>query len=326
MDKRKHHYVPVCYQKNFLNANGYIYRVDLNLATKTGNFSPQQSHPNNECFINYFYRITDELRALYPKFFGLDDFFIENNIFQDFENGYQSTIFEPLKKDKKIKGTAARILVRSLVQLKQRNPYHKSKTIEAIRTSDHKEIVSVLVKSAKEDDRFRHIPESLLHSLGTQMDSYYTEHELYNDFLHLLGLIQRGVEPSDIIKLAYQNLLNSKWFLLINTNQDIPFIYTDNPGFSADSTLNSTGNTKFDKDFAYFLPLSPRYCLCISDNLVDKKFKARPYAKRVEPIKVDSDAVNKINMDFIRFAYSRVYSNNREYLSSIRPYNQLDTR
>lgn len=318
MKKEKHHYVPVCYQKNYLDDKGYIYVVDKKNIETHKKVVVRQTHPNNECFIYDYYKLTDSIKALNPKFQNLDEYFIENHVFKEFENKYQKDIYESIRTTKTLSRKSALLLIKSLIQLKNRNPNFKNQTIESIRISDHSQIVATLVDQALQDDRFRQFPRELLEAVGRSLDHQYTSNTHYSDFLHLLGLINRDIEPSDTLEKVYKNLFEGTWLLLINKNGDTPFIYTDNPGYSANLENNTILNTKFDKSFAYFLPLSPRYCLCISDNKKDRKIKSKPHIKKLEVInEIDIDTINLINRSAISVCNSRIFSNNKTYLTNL---------
>lgn len=135
----KQHYLPKCYLKEFTNAEGKIYSIDLDLLKFNRQVFSSLRSLDEVCRSKNFYTITTEHTKMISDLAGLDPLFLEKE-FHKYENEYPKIIIDLRQKKAQISSDRASLLLYTLVDFKIRNPYFYSKAIHGNKEKVLKEI------------------------------------------------------------------------------------------------------------------------------------------------------------------------------------------
>lgn len=310
-NKRRHHYLPVCYLNYFRDSDGKVFKLDF----KSCDFIPRFDYPKNICYITGYYEIPERFKSKYPDHFHQDPLFIEKEVFKKFENSYHS-FFNKITKDRSLSFGETKEFSRYLLQLKIRNLYWQNESIKNM--DDHLETAKNSVKTLIEKKHeFSHIPSEWIEVLIQLEGARFKNDKDSGLRIMLERLIEWNADPekySDFI----ENMINSKWILLINTNKNNPFITTDNPGYSVHKN-NGISNVKLADGYRFFFPISPEYCLYITDLESDSKGSR----KKIHIKRAELEYVNIINNRSLMHFNNIVISNCKTILSDIK--NKIET-
>lgn len=108
---------------------------------------------------------------------------------------------------------------------------------------------------------------------------------------HLATMMGRETAGSAIQDKFVQTMIRFKFKLMISYGE---FITSDNPGWSIGQD-NQLHNIKFDEDFHYLVPLTPKHCLSISYNDLDNDYARNPSTKKIYAAYVDDETIAIIN-------------------------------
>lgn len=124
---------------------------------------------------------------------------------------------------------------------------------------------------------------------------------------HLATMMARETKGSAIQEKFVQTMICYKFKLLISYGD---FITSDNPGWFISSN-NSLHNIKFDKDFHYLIPITPRHCLSISYNNLDNEYIKNPSQKRIYATYVDAETITTLNRLSIDHFTNYLFASNK---------------
>src|ERR1700744_940439 len=119
---KDHHYVPVCYLKNFCDESGKL--ASLNLANLKKGYSTPIKHfyPKQICYVKNYYEITQELRHEFSSLVDYDDLFVESEVLNGIESHYPR-LFDQIIRNRFLLPDDANMMADFMIQLKLRNPY-----------------------------------------------------------------------------------------------------------------------------------------------------------------------------------------------------------
>jgi hypothetical protein len=311
LSPKKHHFVPCCYLKNFLfNGNLYVlntYKALLGYSTK-----PKVSQPKKICYLEDYYKI--EKGVFNNTLNDYDDLFIEKKVLTALEEKY-GQLCQKLIDDTEISITEAIYLADFIIQMKIRNPYWL-KTIERKKDEWIEESMNnVLANSEHKNPLFSHIPDELKKDIHEYVRIKNKSDAKFSKSVQLFGLIQRNLQKPETSSKTREAIVNCTWLLLIAPINGPYFITSDNPGFSV--AKDGTYNTKFNKEFLFYFPLSPQYCLLITDTKKDSSY-SNETTKTILKTHIDHNTINYINGQSHIHINSLLIASDNLYLSQIK--------
>lgn len=285
MDKtqkpKKHHFVPECYLKNFMTDKD-LYTLDLSKVLKGYKAQPKSSQPGMICYYEDYYKIEAEFADNQFKLNDYDELFIETEVLRKLEGKYNS-LYQKITSSNKLSFTEAVDLSDFIIQIKVRNPYWLEHTLKM-----HKDewidnsMDNIFNSSFLKEERFARIPEEIQRLVYDHVRESNKADPDYAKKIQLYGLIQRYSENDERNELFREAIIKSEWLLLVSPLYGPYFITSDNPGFSISQNDNLIYNTRFIKGFAFHFPLSARFCLLITDALVDNNAYVKKNIKQFQ--------------------------------------------
>jgi polyhydroxyalkanoate synthesis regulator phasin len=297
----KQHYVPQTYLKGFANYKNEFYK--LNIKTQYPSIEPKT--PAQVCYLKDYYTIKDP--NILSTFQLEDPLFLEKH-FKNFEDKYDS-IFKKIVKEGELSYKESRIFIDGIVSIKTRNPFfgkivinkEKDEQILRKRASSLESEAKTVFKNINVDDS---IEKGIKNSLSEESI----------ESLRLQLLLSEHVNGIETISLIKSILETSQWVIL-DTGLMCSFITSDNPGFCLDEN-NKIHNTKFAGYFIFVFPLSPQYCLMVSNKNQENIHFPKPiYFK-----KSDCRLVDLLNKASIIHCNKEIYSHRRETLEKYLSY------
>lgn len=247
---KKHHYVPQCYLKNFMEG-GRFYTLDIRKVQKGYNEFPKISQPKKICYIENFYTIEPEYHG---TIFGLDAYdrlSIETSILHRLENRYLS-IFNQLKsKSGTLPLSDVIDLCDFIIQLKLRNPYWLRETIDKYKEAWIDQSIESLREKYMKNPQFQHIPQQIRELIIDTVRAEQKSNLHFSKQMQLHSLVMRYSDQSSQNKKFRNVLVNCEW-LIFEAPQNGPyFITSDNPGVSRKKD-GLFYNTNFSDGFMFF--------------------------------------------------------------------------
>ncbi len=176
---------------------------------------------------------------------------------------------------------------------------------------------NIFNRSFLKEERFAHIPKEIQRRVYDYVRESNKADGDYAKKIQLYGLIQRYSENDERNELFREAIIKSEWFLLVSPPHGPHFITSDNPGFSISQDDNLIYNTKFIKGFAFHFPLSPRFCLLITDTLVDNNAYDEKQHKTISKVNVSSMSVIEVNDRSIQRVNKLLIASDEWYLIEI---------
>ncbi|MBD0360687.1 MAG: DUF4238 domain-containing protein, partial [Nitrososphaeraceae archaeon] len=291
---KRHHFVPECYLKNFI-VDKNLYTLDIYKVQKGYNVRPKPSQPAMICYYEDFYKIGPDFADKLFKLNQYDELFIETDVLRKLEGKYGS-LYQKITSLNELSFTEAVSVSDFIIQMKLRNPYHLQRYLE-----EHKDeyidtiMNSIYEKSFMKEDHFAHIPKEIQKFVYDDVRESSKADVSYAKKIQLYGLIQRYSENDERNNIFREAIIKSEWLLLVSPSNGPYFITSDNPGFSINPHDNLINNTRFREGFAFYFPLSPRFCLLITDILFDDNAYVKKQSKAILKMNVDGNSVIEVN-------------------------------
>jgi len=305
---QRQHYVPKVYLKRFSYdnvGNFFSLRVDSNYQTE----KVRKSHSSKECFEFDRFKFRNNLMRRDLEI--LDDNYIETKVF-DYEKRELTELFDFLDYRKDITKSQAKRLLEILFSIKRRNPSFSKKFNSDSLEHYSNEVMEGIKKELEEhilNDEEREYMISKLLKL-VERDSSMPN---YNMDMYRKVIVDTSKKLYNDETKRIENLANSN-FVVMQTDYDVPFITSDNPGFTLKNQVE-VYNLELNFIDQFCFQISPRSLLIINlkkpefDNLI---------VKRVEYKKASPEAVFQYNMATFHNANNKVFSNSNIYLNSLR--------
>lgn len=291
---KKHHYVPRCYLSKFLKGE-HVYALDVKNVLSGFKERPKMRHPNNLCIDDQYYSIKPEHHGSNFRLDYYDELFVESEILHELESRYHK-IFTEVTTSNALSMTDATYYCDFIIQMKIRNPYWTNEIIE--KNKDNwidQSIEQILSEKAPMNEYFNRLPEEIRQSLIEEIRAEQKSMQTFSKQMQLFGLIQRSEKAYNPRSEKYREaILNSSWMLVESPSEGPYFITSDNPGFGKTES-GLIHNTCFGRNSAFFLPLSPIYCLIINGFKQDNAYSNHQSFKQCPLKKIDSKKVIQIN-------------------------------
>lgn len=308
---KKHHYVPECYLDNFLR-EGKFFTLDIRKVLKGFNEFPRDSNPSKICYFEDYYKI--EEGVFDQNVFN--ELFVELEVLKNLEDKYLG-LYQKVITENQLSLDDSILIANFIVQLKLRNPYWYNNQ----QTKIKKEVIdSATLESFEFEGRFDSIPKELKQFALDLLLEKISNNPKFDKMFQLRTLIRRYKEQEELNNGVIKAMVNCKWNILCAPDYGPFFITTDNPGISL-GIDKLFYNTRFTGGFTFYLPLSPKYCLCITDYEKDNVLLERKPFKQVEKLNINQETVFGINDSLIQRVNKLLIAADKSYLSAIRSLN-----
>ena len=303
---KKHHYVPECYLKSFVDyKNIFWYRNRNESKTKL-------TMPSKVCYEEDAYKIRTEETIINNQ---LKDFYdIERFAFRNHENNYQKL----LNKIKKTQSSVVnfdvieyKLFLEILLTIKRRNPTSRNTLISQFSNSYSAE------ESAQEfyDYLLEIEPEIIKkENLLEEIKSYLKNQSNNKKFLYDMYLsAYLNTKEYHVIENIIELFLNFNQFILISDSIK-EFITSDNPGFTQiEDMLYSAGG--FANNFEFYFPLTPNLCFYINSNKKNSNVSSKEIL--IHPLSISTDTVDAINFNTYQMCNKKTFALSKNSLFHI---------
>lgn len=312
---KKHHFVPECYLKNF-KTGANLYTLDVRKVQKGYREKVKSNHPGKICYYEDYYKIKDEHVDSQFKLHEYEELFVETSVLKRLENKY-SDLQKKIEVEHELCISEAVEISDLIIQLKIRNPYWFEHILEPRKKEWIEFAMDEIINEMQEENRFSSIPQEAKKKLCDEFKESIMNDPNYAKKIQLYSLIERE-RSSDRNNKSYRAaMLKGKWVLLISPPLGPYFITTDNPGFSIRENDPKVYNTAFTAGYAYHFPLSPQFCLLITDFLDEPKLYSSKDKKSISTLKIDGNRVLQINNCSIQLINRLAIGSQEWYLEEI---------
>ncbi|NID10643.1 DUF4238 domain-containing protein [Fibrivirga algicola] len=311
-----HHYVPQVYIRRFcVNMQGQekVWAFDRNMLVRDTPTTFRSYAPKQICHEEHLYKFrNDAVTSMY----GINDKnIVEKESFKGYENDMRRIIDSVDQQtvvinERFVPIDDARILIKTLLNMKKRNPYmvndDKTNQETVRRTND------LLIKDLEEN---REVWEARLATEGRKLDDAISQmmeimaKEGFSEDMHRLSLYLEGIGSEDVIVPQLADFLLKKKWSIQETSITNLFITSDNPGFSINKELELF-NVNFIEDSMFIFPLSPYRTLYIntSQDDVDSDLEVD---KRVTYSQAGDELVQTVNRCTLGNCNQFIYSSSQ---------------
>lgn len=288
----KQHYLPEVYLREFINDQGKLHTLDINLRRHRKEVFDQERYPAEVCRNKNFYNIKPTYAKSHKELANLKELFLEEQ-FGLYESKYPRLLNKIKTGQNYLLKEDARLLIYILFDLKLRNKYFRDTTVSGLREKVFDELADDY-ETLIEDANKAGIPgvnkEILLAALDVERKRHLADDE-FPDKTHVASLSKRKTSKDSVYEFVIDHLMQFEWLILQSDQQ---FITSDNPGVSIDKK-GVVQNTKFDNDFFFIMPLTPSICIGISPTAPDTKFSNTTGKKLLTYGKAPKEMVDLIN-------------------------------
>ncbi len=316
---RKHHFVPQCYLRLFLN-DDHLFILDI--AKVKGNVKKEikTATPGQICYLPDYYTLIPSAVSNTFRLHEHHDMFIEQDVFLTLENKYAKIVSLLIEKNE-LSVKELILLSDFIIQLKLRNPYWKEKVVEGKKSEWLNAAMDDITARARKDTRFSKIPDEVKEKLLDNLRKANIENPHFAKEAQHFSLIQRFSPDNPNNTQVRETLLNCGWQLFKAPDKGPFFITSDNPGVGCGKE-GTTHNTKFKDGFFFFLPLTPQFCLVITDEDMDNTLLNKKLSKKISCVPVNKEVVLLINDRTIQVANNLLIASDTWYLSQIAAINK----
>jgi hypothetical protein len=303
------HFLPECYLKEFCD-NGEFYKIDCSLLHLNKKPYPRKVTPAAICYDKDFCTLTPEFKNLYTGYQDFDPLFLEEKFFL-YENKYPGIINKIKNGDSFLNIDDAKTFLYSCLDFKIRNNYFRDIHSDLRRNTLNDPTGIIKYKT---DPEFQKVKDRFNISQGQAIDIIdgirfnILNDDNFTKNSHIAALVARYTSNYSHHDVIISNLLYYKWKFILSNNE---FITSDNPGWSLDKN-NQVHNTKFDKDFQFLMPITPRHCLAITDSELDLEYYNNPTKKKLYAGYQNKDIIDGINGLSINHFKKYLFSTKKE--------------
>lgn len=303
----KHHYVPECYFKTFLNSQKQMWRKS------NGTSKSYLCNPAQVCYEIGINEIkTPEILKNNQL---VDSLHIEKYSFVKQENNYHKTVKKLIVHSSvpfAVSKDQYRLFVETLVTIKRRNPKTRTEIINAFTNGYNsegavEEFKKYLIEESKKlgieldidlDDYVKEYLKSKAGNLQWKHDMYLTGHLKSDSY--------------DVINKITNQLYNLKQVILLSQS-NTQFITSDNPGFvKKENMILSIGGLV--SPFEFYFPLSPSACLYVNSEIQESSSLTE---KLIHSTVISQQEVTMINK-FTSFVSNKMlFANNKTVFEGI---------
>lgn len=299
---KNHHFIPKIYLKAFANHQQQLFQ----LVKGHPNISPKTI--SQICYHLDYFKLSSLNGDLLDKINDLNH--IEKNTFSIQENGYAKLLKKlthPASNYFFVDRMDVEKFLETLITFKRRGPLYREEMIkwqkDYVNSEQFKRLVETGLKAVEGSEEFD-LQELFENFVQDQTTNPETQSDMY-----LKGFLDKdNTTAKDVTKL----LMNFKIFIF-HAPFGSQFLTSDNPGFTQlmNNQLLSFGGYKLP--FRFFYPLTPKQCLYIDHIEHDDHYSS---SKVIYIQQLSTDSVDLINQNTCKIAMNKIFSYNREILSS----------
>lgn len=262
-DPKKHHYVPEVYLQRFaINQSGDLYKLKVKPKKKENR--PRLINKSQVCYEPNMYRYIHEAFIVANNL--EDPNYIEKNLFP-YEVSELSILFDKIDSNSKIFKSEYKRVIQIIFSIKKRNPSIRKIYLEGDRDEEFmdsriKGITQKLLSIGIQEEEIKIVISKVKKEVLQQLKDENARKDMYKNSILMSN--------DEIIKKE-EDVINEllKWTPLIyRTSYELPFITSDNPGFSRKNGIEFY-NTSFASVDELFFPISPKTALVLRrDKLV----------------------------------------------------------
>ena len=313
MENKKQHYLPQCYLKEFTNGAGKFF--SLNLSHINHRPRPRETSPAAECYDEDFYTIDENLKKKYIHLRGFSALEIEKRVFSNLENNYPK-IIKKIKNRTPLNFNEAELLSNFCVDIKLRNQYWRKQFLDKRKKQLIDEAIDEKLKGVT-DEQLKLLPgkptRDEVDKIAADLRAQFNGDDDFTKQVQISGIIKRNGSSNNFKAELCNSLLYLQW-TIFETNYISFFLTSDNPGFSVDKHDNIY-NTRFAEEFSFLLPLTPAYCLMISNSKIDSSFYDKPQIKRLNYNIANDAFISLANKGLTCFANKNVFAQTEQSLN-----------
>jgi Protein of unknown function (DUF4238) len=261
----RQHYVPRCYLKGFSDENGFLFSVNLKVIGKNYKEKPKQKNISSICFLDDHYNIFNEYDSTIFRFNQYDELYLESTVFGKTESKYKE-IRDRILLGNNVTSEDINYFADFIVQLKLRNKFWYENILKKNSKEWIQNSMNNILQEMEEKGLFSHIPKGIKQ---LKINEIKLKNILDEDFpkkIQLHSLIERHNPNNPHNIIIRKALLLASWVIweVPETSKHF-FITSDNPGYSI-GISGEPENTRFKDKFTFYLPLTSRHCLVITDD------------------------------------------------------------
>ncbi len=301
---KDHHYLPKVYLKEFSNSQKQLFQIIK------GQKTISLKSIGQVCYEPDYFKFSSKENLLLHN---IDDVYhIEKNAFKKQENSYSNHLKKitfPSLTSVEVKKSELLSFLETLITIKRRNPTYRKEIIksykEYITSEQFKKDAELGIEISKRIDKIDPVEY-----LENYINEAITDKSKQSDF-YLQGFLDK---ENRITAHVAETLIQFKTYIY-HAPLGCDFITSDNPGFTMmpNGQLYSFGG--FATPFTFIFPLTPKCCLFISHQFMDKDHLN--LNKKIHVIHTDANFVNTVNDATCQLAIKRIFSYRKEALSKL---------
>jgi len=302
---QRQHFVPEVYLKNFcFDEIGNLF--ELKVKENFGKLNIKVKNKSQICYALDNYKVSDP--DLAKKSFDNDQNFIENEMFK-YENEFISWISKKVNNQDDLNKNDITKLVRVLLSFKHRNVNLK-KTFQGSKIMGkqiEKSIKDMKVNTLSYREVNPELYKELIRQLEIGLRDNYQNKSYMSDLY--LSQLKRSEERSNPNHERLVSYLSSSKLTVLNSTDDIPFISSDNPGFS----LHPGGLVEhlyFGTAVSFSFPLTKNRFLHFDLSLKND-------GKKLQYKNVSASIIDQFNRRTIEMSEKRIFSDSKKYLEYV---------
>lgn len=308
----KQHYIPKCYLNEFIGYEGKLATIDYSLIKQGRKPDVSFKSPTQIGYEIDFYTLDVDLPEPYQRIRKLKPYLIEQDIFWRYENAYPG-ILDQVRNRRPLIRKQAELFIYALISMKLRNKYILNPEMQ-------KGLLKNVISNDKEDilqksmELFPHLTREEKLDTIKAVEEKIIKNDDFVKGANLMALIQRETNRDGVIFEIATKLFNYEW-KIVETNFTAMFITSDNPGYCLDSS-SIPFNTKF-ADCTFIFPLTPAFCLIISDKKRDVDIKNDSLFKSINYEMADTNTIKRINTHSTFFCNRYLVAQTKQTLESL---------
>lgn len=299
-----HHIIPQVYLRQFVDFNKKIHSIKTRVLykQKVGSFTTAQIAYEPD-YYNLSKALTTSARTFEPNH-------IESRVNTLHESGYEKFIKIFEKKPRSILMKEAAAFVEVLISFKQRNPIFKlhleNENFQELFNKRIDQLIDngAFIDSVLKQNKYRESKEVFIARLREQANRIATSNHIAHDF-QLESMIRFAQGTEEVTREVSDLLLYGEWTLFESAK--VPFITSDNPGYTLDER-ERVHNLNFGDAKAYQFPLSPKLLLLIMLPVGSVPITVN---KEIGHAQSDSELTRLLNRASVPYSYKRIFSNDK---------------
>lgn len=306
------HYVPKCYLKEFISGT-HLYKLDMLDVNKGYNVRPKPASPTQICYSEFYYLIKPEYSNAAFNLSELHEMYIEQDIFKVLEGRYHGLV-STICSNNKVSRADVEAFSDFMFQLKLRNPYWQNHTINKYSRTWINQAIEEILSEVQREKKYASLPPELQRMLADEFKKQIHETKDIEKQMQLNSLILRANPKNN--RTIRKTVVNLAWEVLTAPESGPYFITSDNPGIAIGKD-GKYDNMKFTDGATFYLPLTYRHSLRISDTRKDDFYNSGESTKKLFHTNIRDTEVLKINFAAIQMINKLIIGSDDVFLQLV---------